>query len=946
MAPALGMKAGQLNRSINNLIASRQFRPQMKQVERELANSRNELVKLEKESGFSMAELIKAGAAGGFDANQQQRYGALVSLRQQISQRETIYKSLKDQEKKYKDMALEDIIFGLSGVPTGIRSFLGYEQGLNQLAISLGMASASPFAPIFGTTGAAGMGGMYGGMRGFGGIGGGTMIGMPGGGMMAPSTIYGYPMMTSGGFNPYAPMGGMGGVPYGPYYSGPSQMPFMATFPGEQDILALESGMAGTPSAMSRLSRSMPAMVPLLSYALTRQLGNKIGVKGLLGNMAMMNVASPVISSLLGSLQMFGGKGLSSFSLTGSLSNALGLKGITGASTMGEIGMGVAGSVNNLLGGGMIPGLAKLLTSGGSSLMSSALAQGAFGPAGFTSLGGQLGAGMANFGAGMSMGTGSLSGFSGAMSTGGATAGGALAGSLLGGFSSYGIAEGLSGGYSINKNFNKLAGAVAMIPGLTPFAPLIGLGAAALNRLFGMKAKEYTDYGIRGTLGEDATSLEQYKDWFQKGGRYRSDRSGTEVSAVDQESLNAIGGAISSRNELVRSYGQILGYGDDAAQKTRNFTQQISMSLKGLDEAGMAKAFGDMITSFSNGMIQTVYAGVEKFKFANEELIQTMANLANSTIIFDDAMFKLGFTADKLSETFRSKTLADLAGFKQSLIGTFGGDTLDQQRENFSRVVGTYFDIMYTETEKNMYIMESNRKRMAQETEKIVSGFQGTELFKQVEGLQEFSKVLTGEGVVDVEATLRKNYDTFRGVVESLNKKDTSMGFKLMDFADEFDNALKAFINLEVEKQEKAKETEQVVSDLVAPFANYVGEVASSIEFTGEYGTANFGGLAQTYVDSPTYTPYFSSQPSTQVSSGTSGASGEFLVTGGYTGTTNQGGSAAGGSTNPLYIDNSVNASTSSPTAIIMNDDKVRDYHPILNSNDRNLTNGFFLARV
>jgi hypothetical protein len=172
------------------------------------------------------------------------------------------------------------------------------------------------------------------------------------------------------------------------------------------------------------------------------------------------------------------------------------------------------------------------------------------------------------------------------------------------------------------------------------------------------------------------------------------------------------------------------------------------------------------------------------------------------------------------------------------------------------------------------------------------------------------------------------------------------MGFKLMDFADEFDNALKAFINLEVEKQEKAKETEQVVTDLVAPFANYVGEVSSSIGYTGEYAVGSFGGLAQTYVDSPTYTPYFSSQPSTQVSSGTSGASGEFLVTGGYTGTTNQGGSAAGGSTNPLYIDNSVNASTSSPTAIIMNDDKVRDYHPILNSNDRNLTNGFFLARV
>ena len=137
MAPALGMNAGQLNRSINNLLASRQFRPQLKAVEKELAESRNQLTKLEKDTGFSMAELIKAGSAGGFDQGQQQRYLSLVNLRQQISQREQIYGKLKEQEKKYKDMAIEDFIFGISGIPIGIRSFLGYEQGLNNLAISL-----------------------------------------------------------------------------------------------------------------------------------------------------------------------------------------------------------------------------------------------------------------------------------------------------------------------------------------------------------------------------------------------------------------------------------------------------------------------------------------------------------------------------------------------------------------------------------------------------------------------------------------------------------------------------------------------------------------------------------------------------------------------------------------------------------------------------------------
>ena len=945
MAPALGMNAGQLNRSINNLIASRQFRPQMKQVERELANSRNELVKLEKETGFSMAELIKAGAAGGFNANQQQRYGALVSLRQQISQRETLYKSLKDQEKKYKDMALEDIIFGLSGVPTGIRSFLGYEQGLNRLAISLGMASASPFAPIFGTSG---MTGMYGGARGFGGIGGGTMIGMPGGGMMAPSTIYGYPMMTSGGFNPYAPMGGMGGVPYGPYYSGPSQMPFMATFPGEQDILALESGMAGTPSAMSRLSRSMPAMVPLLSYALTRQLGNRIGVSGLLGNMAMMNVASPVISSLLGSLQMFGGQGIGSFSLLGSLSNALGLKGITGASTMGEIGMGVAGSINNLLGGGMIPGLAGLLTSGGSSLMSSALAQGAFGPAGFTSLGGQLGAGMANFGAGMTMGTGSLSGFANAMSTGGATAGGAIAGSLLGGLGAYGISSGLSGGYQINKNFDKFVGLAAMIPGLAPFAPLIGLGGALVNRMFGYKPVQTTDYGLSGDIGERGVNLSQYQNWSQAGGWFRSDRSGTNYSAIDAESIAATGTAIAARNALIRGYAATLGFSKETSEITRNFSQQISMSMKGLDEQGMVNAFRNMITSFSDNMIKSIFVGVEKFRFANEELAETMRNLAESTLIFDETMIKLGFDVGELSNLLGGKTLVDLAGFKQEFIGIFGGETLEKQREKFNQVVGTYFDIVYTETEKNMYIMDLNRRKMAAATETIADSLAAVQadVPEQLKGVMEFTKVLTDENLIDVSASLAKNYLNFKQVVDALmisGRKEAAL--TMMDLVDEFDFALKAFLNLEVEKQQNAATTEKIVTDIVEPFKDYVGAVSSSIGYTGEYGTASFGGAGRSYIDSVPYTPMAGTSISYDGIIKGEPASGTIDFFTELNNARSIQGQAGGGDANPLYIDNSVTSSSSSPTTIVMTDDKIRDYHPILNSNDRTLTQGFFVAR-
>jgi hypothetical protein len=171
------------------------------------------------------------------------------------------------------------------------------------------------------------------------------------------------------------------------------------------------------------------------------------------------------------------------------------------------------------------------------------------------------------------------------------------------------------------------------------------------------------------------------------------------------------------------------------------------------------------------------------------------------------------------------------------------------------------------------------------------------------------------------------------------------MGFKLMDFADEFDNALKAFINLEVEKQEKAKETEQVVSDLVAPFANYVGAVSSSIGYTGEYGTASFGGAGRSYIDSVPYTPMAGNSISYDGIIKGEPASGTIDFFTELNNARSIQGQAGGGDANPLYIDNSVTSSSSSPTTIVMTDDKIRDYHPILNSNDRTLTQGFFVAR-
>jgi hypothetical protein len=382
--------------------------------------------------------------------------------------------------------------------------------------------------------------------------------------------------------------------------------------------------------------------------------------------------------------------------------------------------------------------------------------------------------------------------------------------------------------------------------------------------------------------------------------------------------------------------------------------KDIKVSFQGLDEEGITKAFGNMITSFSDDMIKSVYVGIEKFRIGEEDLLATFQHLAESTMIFDEAMIQLGLTADDLSATFRSKTLADLAGFKEELIGTFGGDTLDQQRQNFSKVVGTYFDIIYTETEKNQYAMDFNRRKLIEQNKQIEAQLAqvSQKLPEQFKGITEFVKVLDPEGNILAEESLRKNLDNFRAMVDELLKIDQESSFIMMDSVDEFDAAVKNFLKLEIDKQKKdveSKKIEKVVEDVVEPFKDFVGVVASTVGYQGGYDFGFSAGGVQSYISTPTYTPPpISTMPfedailrgdiSVTPASGTLGFLYEIQTATGPK-TDNE------GQVNPLYIDNSVTSSSSSPTTIVMNDDKIRDYHPILNSSERTLTYGYSLAR-
>jgi len=265
---------------------------------------------------------------------------------------------------------------------------------------------------------------------------------------------------------------------------------------------------------------------------------------------------------------------------------------------------------------------------------------------------GRLGGGMMNFGAGMSAGASTGfnlggQGFGGMGQTGFAANAGAALGAIGNGMMTYAIANMLSGGYEINKSLNKVAGAVGAFFGPVG-AAITGVVMGGLNRLFGRKAKEYTDVGLDLNLGTDTTG-QVYKDWIKKGGVYRSDKKGTEYDDLDNELVQYFN---SSAKAIQQGYGSLAEMMGLSADSIVGFAQSYSISLKGLSAAEQQKKIAEAMEQYARDAIRSSYGDVSRFSKQGEDTLQTferMATAAQSVNYWFDA---LGYTAEQTVDMF------------------------------------------------------------------------------------------------------------------------------------------------------------------------------------------------------------------------------------------------------------------------------------------------------
>lgn len=268
-------------------------------------------------------------------------------------------------------------------------------------------------------------------------------------------------------------------------------------------------------------------------------------------------------------------------------------------------------------------------------LMPSATAISSFisGPAAAASGGGGGGA-LGTAGSLLSIGSSVMGGI-GAL--GGALAGGATA--TLSGVGLGGLMSGAGSMIGMGSAAGVMGGAGLAIGAIAPYA-IAALGAYALGKkLFGRK---HADSGIEGTFDASGDFSGNSFD-FYKGGTFRRDK--TKRGALDSGTESVLDAGAAAMAATTRSYAEVLGLPVKAIE---GFSQQIKLSLKGLNEEQVKQAIEGAVQGFGEGMAARFGIALSTFQRAGESMAETLARLAGLQA-FSNTLSDLGGVFERIA---------------------------------------------------------------------------------------------------------------------------------------------------------------------------------------------------------------------------------------------------------------------------------------------------------
>lgn len=383
------------------------------------------------------------------------------------------------------------------------------------------------------------------------------------------------------------------------------------------------------------------------------------------------------------------------------------------ASAMGGGGSGASGAINLLSTGKKVYDMFQSGLSGMGNSFAAGFSQ-YVGPV-MESMGSMFGSSaVSSFGAGLGAnvaGSGNAAMFASAQTSGNLSAGamagqsaGAAGGAIAGAASiAGGVAGGIYGGRAISNGFSAFGGsgnsavntgtAIGAVVG--SIIPVIGtaLGAlvggllgGAVNRLFGHKPKEITSQGVRGTLSSESASGEEYANWKQKGGWFRSDKKGTDISAMSAEMGNSLVGGFNQLKAATSDVAKNLGVSSDALI---GYSKQFDIVLT-TDAAKNEEALAKFFTDMGDEMATKLVPNIMEFANKGESAAAALERLSG---VFDVTKNLADMLGKSVKEVFGSEGM-DSAKIRTMLVDLSGGvDALSDRTT-------AYVNAIYSDTEK------------------------------------------------------------------------------------------------------------------------------------------------------------------------------------------------------------------------------------------------------
>jgi len=185
----------------------------------------------------------------------------------------------------------------------------------------------------------------------------------------------------------------------------------------------------------------------------------------------------------------------------------------------------------------------------------------------------------------------------------------------------------IGGKYEISKGystFQDIGMAVGSAIGGPVVGAIIGAATGVMNRAFGRKPKEVTESGIQGSLTGGMATGQQYQDWLRKGGWFRSDKLGTDRSALGDDMAGALSAGSQAMFQQTQAFAQTLSL---PAAALATITSQFKVKFSG-DAAKDQAEIAALFTKYGEDLAETYRDQLTPFQKAGETINATLQRMS------------------------------------------------------------------------------------------------------------------------------------------------------------------------------------------------------------------------------------------------------------------------------------------------------------------------------